>query len=313
MKIVTLGTGGIGGYLAVKLSIAGFKIATIARGVHLAAIRENGLTLNGSDGLEKAYPWIVTDNPSEIGKVDVIIFGVKCGTLEAAAQACKPMLKKETMVVPFLNGVETIERLRAILPEENITNGIAKVSTTIKAPGVIEQTGDFRTFIFAECDNRPSSRIQGLQEAIIKAGAFAPETNDIDKEMWSKFIMFSAISGVTTAGRCTLGEIIRSPSLSKIFQKIILETTMTARAYGINLSDSFERETWARAKALPSNVRASTAVDLEKGLPLEIDWISGAVVRLAKAKDLETPTNEIIHGLLSPFKNGIRDSLSTRH
>ena len=305
MKIATMATGGIGGYLAVKLSNVGFKVSTIARGAHLAAIKENGLILDGPNGYEKANPWLATENPSDIGAVDVIIFGVKCGALEAAAEACKPMLKRETIVVPFLNGVETVERLRKILPEENIANGVAKVSTTIKAPGVIKQTGDFRTFIFAECDNRPSLRIKELQKAIIKAGANAPETIDIDKEMWSKFIMFSAISGATAAGRCTLGQVTKSPSLSKVFQKIISETTATARAYGIDLSSSIEQDIWRRANELPSNVRASTAVDLEKGLPIEVDWISGAVIRLAKAKGLEAPTNETIHGLLSPYKSGL--------
>ena len=304
MKIATMATGGIGGYLAVKLSNAGYKVATIARGAHLAAIKENGLVLDGPCGHEKANPWLATEDPSDIGAVDVIIFGVKCGALETAAKACKPMLKKETIVVPFLNGVETIERLRKILPEENIANGVAKISTTIKAPGVIKQTGEFRTFIFAECNNHPSDRIQKLQKAITNAGAIAPETTDIEKEMWSKFIMFSAISGATAAGRCTLGQVIKSPSLSKVFQRIISETAATARAYGINLSSSIEQDIWARANALPSDVRASTAVDLEKGLPLEVDWISGAVTRLAKAKGLEAPANETIHGLLSPYKNG---------
>ena len=305
MKIATMATGGIGGYLAVKLSIAGYKVATIARGAHLSAIKENGLILDGPNGYEKANPWLATEDPYEIGAVDAIIFAVKCGGLKAAAEACKPMLKKETIVVPFLNGVETIERLQKILPEENIANGVAKVSTTIKAPGVIKQTGDFRTFIFAECNNRPSYRIQKLQRAITKAGAIAPETTDIDKEMWSKFIIFSAISGVTAAGRCTLGQVIKSPPLSKVFQKIISETTATARAYGINLSSSIEQDIWTRASEIPSDVRASTAVDLEKGLPLEVDWISGAVTRLAKAKGLEAPTNETIYGLLSPYKNGL--------
>ena len=82
MKIATMATGGIGGYLAVKLSNAGFKVATIARGAHLAAIKEKGLILDGPNGYEKANPWLATDNPSDIGAVDVIIFGVKCGALE---------------------------------------------------------------------------------------------------------------------------------------------------------------------------------------------------------------------------------------
>ena len=95
---------------------------------------------------------------------------------------------------------------------------------------------------------------------------------------------------------------------TNLFQKIISETTATALAYGVNLSPSIEQDTWTRAKELPKAVRASTAVDLEKGLPLEVDWISGAVVRLAKAKGLEAPANETIHALLTPYKNGFKTS-----
>ena len=95
MKIATMATGGIGGYLAVKLSNAGFKVATIARGAHLAAIKQKGLILDGPNGYEKANPWLATENPSDIGVVDVIIFGVKCGTLKLRLKPANQCLKKK--------------------------------------------------------------------------------------------------------------------------------------------------------------------------------------------------------------------------
>jgi 2-dehydropantoate 2-reductase len=305
MKIATLATGGIGGYLAVKLSLSGHQIATVARGEHLQAIKEKGLALEGPNGRQIVRPWIATDDTTEIGKVDTIILGVKCGDLSAAAKACLPMLGRNTVVIPFLNGVEAVERLLSELPERNVANGLAKVSNTIAAPGIIKQTGDFAQFIFAERNSKPSSRIETLQAAINASGVNAPVTDDIERDVWSKFVLFSAMSGVTAAARCTIGDILASDQLSKLFMQIMVETAEVGRARGIALPAEIEKNTWEMAKSLPANMRASTAIDLEKGRPLEIDWISGSAYRLANEIGIKAPASETIYALLSHYKNGV--------
>jgi 2-dehydropantoate 2-reductase len=108
--------------------------------------------------------------------------------------------------VPFLNGVEASDRLTKIIPQQNVANGMAQVSTTISSPGVITQTGDFNQFVFAERDSQPSERISALQQALADAGVSAPKTDDIERDLWAKFVLFSAVSGVTAAGRCTIAD-----------------------------------------------------------------------------------------------------------
>ena len=304
MRIATVATGGIGGFLAFKLAKAGHQIATIARGSHLGAIVENGLVLDSPAGVEIIRPWIATDDTSQVGEVDAIIFGVKGDGLEAAAKACIPMLGPDTVVVPFLNGVEASDRLIKFLPEQNVANGMAKVSTTIASPGVIKQTGDFNSFTFAERDSRPSDRIDALRSAINETGSSAPPTDDIQRDVWSKFILFSAVSGVTATGRCTIEDIVSIPQLGELFRKVIAETAGIGRALGVSLPDNIEDLTWSTALALPPNMRASTAIDLENGLPLEIDWISGAAARLSTKAGVEAPTNAALYALLLPFRNG---------
>ncbi|MFD1196630.1 ketopantoate reductase family protein [Seohaeicola saemankumensis] len=304
MRIATMATGGIGGFLAVRLAKAGHDVATIARGQHLQAIREKGLTLDGPSGVEVVQPWIATDDPSEVGEVDAIIFGVKGDALESAAKACLPMIGPQTIVVPFLNGVEAADRLLDILPEENVANGMAQVSTTIASPGVIKQTGEFNTFTFAERDSRPSARIDALRKAINDAGSNAPETDDIERDVWSKFVLFSAVSGVTAAGRCTIQDIVTIPQLGELFRRVVAETAAIGRAMGVALSADIEEKTWTTANTLPPAMRASTAIDLEKGLPLEIEWISGAAARLAKKVAIDAPANEALYAILLPHKQG---------
>ena len=304
MKIATVATGGIGGFLAVRLAKVGHQVATIARGDHLQAIKNDGLTLEVSGETHRVEPWIATSNPEEVGEVDVIIFGVKGDALETAAELCLPMIGPGTIVIPFLNGVEASARLSKIIPPENVGNGLAQVSTTISAPGVISQTGEFNRFIFAEQDSRPSARIDALRKAIDEAGSSAPPTDDIERDLWSKFVLFSAVSGVTTAARCTIGDILGNDLLSDLFRDIVSETAALGRARGVALPDKIEDEIWSFASNLPSAMRASTAIDLENGRPLEIEWITGAVCRLSRDSGLDAPVNKTIYALLSPYRFG---------
>jgi 2-dehydropantoate 2-reductase len=304
MKIATMATGGIGGFLAVRLAKAGHDVATIARGEHLAAIRANGLTLEAFDGTVTALPWKATDDPAEVGPVDAIIFGIKANNLDSAAEACRPMLGPDTIVVPFLNGVEAAERLADILPPENVGNGVAYISTTITAPGVIKQTGEFNTFVFAERDSSASPRIEALRAAINEAGSNAPPTKDIDRELWKKFVLFAAVSGVTSAARYTMGNIVGNDALGEVFRTAVAETAALGKARGIDLPETIADDTWATVQQMPPPMRASTAIDLEKGRPLEIDWLSGAVDRLSKAAGLDAPVNRMLWALLLPHRDG---------
>jgi len=304
MKIATMATGGIGGFLAVKLALAGHQVATIARGAHLDAIRANGLTLDGAEGRQTVQPWIATDDPAEVGPVDAIIFGVKGDGLPGAAQACAPMLGPDTVVVPFLNGVEAADRLVALLPAQHIANGVAQISTTIAEPGLIRQVGEFNNFIFAERDSAPSARIDALRQAIEDAGSNAPPTTDIDRVLWSKFVLFAGISGITATARCTVDDIRAHEPLGELFRAVVAETAALGRARGVNLPDSIEADTWRNVQALPDGMRASVAIDLEHGRPLEIEWLAGAAKRLAAESGVEVPMNAALYALLLPYRNG---------
>lgn len=304
MKIATVATGGIGGFLAVKLGLNGHSIATIARGKHLEAILNRGLTLEGPDVQSTLQPWIATDDPAQVGEVDAIIFGVKGDSLEDAARACLPMLGENTVVVPFLNGVEASDRLVEIVPEKHVANGMAQVSTTIASPGVIAQTGEFNQFVFAERDSRKSSRIDALRAALNDAGVGAPETDDIVRDLWSKFVLFSAVSGVTASARCTISDIVKTPELGALFRQVLGETAAIGRALGVALPDDIEVKMWERVQTMPAQMRASTAIDLEHGRPLEIEWISGAAARLSDQTGVDAPINRALYALLKPHKNG---------
>lgn len=301
MRIATMATGGIGGFLAAKLTVGGHEVAAIARGQHLDAIRSSGLRLRTPSGDTVAHPWRVTDAPSEIGPVDAVLFAVKGHGLEEAARACAPLVGPETVVVPFLNGIEATERLAGILDPASVGNGVAYVSTTISTPGEITQTANAAWFIFAERDSRPSDRVDRLRAAFRESGVEARDTQDIDREVWTKFVWFAALSGVTAAGRCRLREVLAHPALTDLFREVARETAALAGATGVRLDQDVVEKILALARSLPSELRASTAVDLEAGRRIETPWINGAVVRLSEAKGLAAPVNRTITALLAPY------------
>jgi 2-dehydropantoate 2-reductase len=236
--------------------------------------------------------------------VDAVIFAVKAKDVELAAQGCLPLLAAETVVIPFLNGVETVERLATVLPLANIANGTAGISTTITAPGTIRQVGSFASFTFAERDSTQSPRIKAVRSAFEGAGLEAPVVDDIDVALWGKFCLFASLSGVTAAGRCTLGEIRRNPQLSRVFQEGIAETAALGRTLGVALPDDIAARIWKTLSDLPEGMRASTAIDLEAGRALEVDWISGAVARLSDAAGLDAPIHRTLNAVLQPWKAG---------
>ncbi|MBT4954992.1 MAG: 2-dehydropantoate 2-reductase, partial [Rhodobacteraceae bacterium] len=242
---------------------------------------------------------------AEIGPVDAIIFGVKAAALDQAAQKCRPMLGEHTVVIPFQNGVTATSDLMGILPNHHIASGVALISTTISEPGVITQTGNAARFLFAERDSLRSARITALQAAFQQAGIAAPETKDITHDLWMKFVLFSAMSGITATARCTVGDILASQALGRLFCQVMEETAMIGRAHGVPLKADCADTLWLRVQDLPSQMRASTAIDLEHGRPLESPWISGSVPKLANQVGLQAPLNAALYALLKPYENGV--------
>ena len=301
MRIATVATGGIGGFLAVRLVRIGLEVACIARGAHLEAIRNRGLRLESSDGIEMVMPWRATSDPVAVGPVDIVILAVKAGDLDKAAALCRPLIGSETVIVPFLNGVETLQRLRRHLPAARIADGVAHVAVTLREPGLIQQTGEFARFLFAFRDDAsPSRKLRDLRLALRKAGLEAPESADIRRDVWTKFIFFAALSGLTAASRCDLGAIRNHPESAALFRDAMAEVDRVGRARGVALAPDVLARQWHLAEAAPAALRASTAIDLAEGRPLETPWINGAVVRLSEAAGFDAPVNRALAALLAP-------------
>ena len=267
-RFAIMGSGAVGGYFGGRLAAAGFDVAFIARGAHLAAIRARGLAIESALGDVRIDPAKATDTPAEVGPVDVVLFATKLWDTESAGAACRPLIGPQTAVISLQNGVEAEARLAAILGPAHVMGGVAQIAAAIAAPGRIEHTGGFANIIFGEIDGRRTARAEALLAALTEAGIGAALADDIVKAIWEKFVFLVGLSGVTGVTRRTIGPIREEPRSRALLTEIVAETAAVARAGGVALDDGVVAERLAFIDGLPAAMTSSMARDLTRGTRL---------------------------------------------
>jgi 2-dehydropantoate 2-reductase len=305
MKIAMMGSGGVGGFFGGRLAHAGYDVSFVARGAHLAALRERGLLIESQAHGDIRVPKVrATDDPAEIGPVDVVIMSVKLWDTEAAIRQMRPMLKTGTAVLSLQNGVIKDDILRRELGEAPVMGGVCYVATTIARPGVILQTGTMQRVVIGEYDGRASERSRTLHEALGKSGANAELSTDVRRAIWEKYAFLVGISATTTAMRTTIGPIRKNLRSRAFLLEIFRETVAVGRAHGIALPADYADACLARADGLPEEMTASMAHDLQRGNRLEVEWLSGGVAQLGAAAGVPTPCNRAVWDILALYAQG---------
>ena len=304
MRIAVMGAGGVGGYFGARLAHAGHDVAFVARGRHLAAMKERGLAITSALGdLRLARP-VATDDPTTLGWFDVVLFAVKLWDTEAAAAAIKPLLAAGGVVIPFQNGVESIERVGAVVGESQVMGGAAYIAARIAEPGVIAHTGTMARLRFGAVVPTQQPVAEALLDACKRAGIDADIVADIRQALWMKFVFLSALSGMTAATRQSIGVIRADPDLRATFEAAMREAWSAGRARGIALPDDFIAGQMAFADGLPAEMKASMLHDLDAGNRLEAPWLSGAVARMAIETGGSAPVNATLYAAVKPFCMG---------
>ncbi|HSA89968.1 MAG TPA: 2-dehydropantoate 2-reductase [Burkholderiales bacterium] len=302
MRILVMGSGGVGGYFGARLAQAGNPVSFIARGRHLEALRSKGLELKSALGDAQLKVRAFQD-PREAGEADVVIFAVKLWDTEGAAEQIRPVAGRG-VVIPFQNGVESIERLARVLGAERVMGGSAYIATRIAAPGVIEHTGTMARLSFGPVMPAQRAAAESFLRACKAAGINAELADDIVRVNWEKFAFLVAVSGTTALARAPLGVVRTDPDLRWMFEQAMRETWTLARRRGVGLADDFVARQMGFLDSLPAEMRASMLHDLEAGNRLEAPWLCGAVARMSAEAGLEAPVNRAIYAALKPFVNG---------
>ncbi|MEP7117820.1 MAG: 2-dehydropantoate 2-reductase [Acidobacteriota bacterium] len=303
MKIVMFGAGGVGGYFGGRLAQAGCDVAFVARGAHLEAIQRDGLRIVSPKGDAHVTTVRASADPAHLGVADVVFLTVKMYDVDAAATSLPPLLGPDTMVVTLQNGVEATDMVARHVGTARTAGGVAYVSAVIDRPGVIKHTA-LDALIVGELDGVLSPRLVALRDAASSAGFAFTASQKIRVDQWSKFARLSVFSGMTGVTRSPVGVLRADPGLFQMLERAVDETLAVGRALGVPLGDDVRRDVFAMYRSMPPQAKSSLLEDLERGKPLELPWLSGAVVRLGAEAGVPTPTHAAIETLLRPFVNG---------
>ncbi|NTV58864.1 MAG: ketopantoate reductase family protein, partial [Deltaproteobacteria bacterium] len=232
MRIAIMGSGGVGGYYGGLLAKAGQEVTFIARGAHLQAIRDKGLHVKSVHGDFTVSPVKATDRPGEIGAVDLVLVATKTYHTEEAAQAIKPLIGDNTVVISLQNGIDAAERIGSAVGMERMLGGATWLSAAIEAPGRIGQYSQFRRIALGELDGRITPRAQAVASAFATTPAVVELVPNIRQMLWTKFVFISAISALGGLTRVSMGEYRHVPEAREVLAQAMAEVAAVAQACG---------------------------------------------------------------------------------
>jgi 2-dehydropantoate 2-reductase len=304
MRIAVVGAGGVGGGFGVALAKAGADVTFIARGAHLAAMKSNGLRIEGGRGETHLVPTQATDDPKTVGPVDYVLFCVKLWDVESAGEHIKPLVGPDTAVIPLQNGIDAPERLLPILGPKAVMGGVAQISASIVEPGVVRQVGTFMRLLFGELDGSPSARGEALFALCKKAGFDAVLSDQIVTELWLKFILLATNASLIALVRQPIGKVRDDPDMQPQFVAAYNEVIAVGKARGVKLPPDALDRMLAFNSGAPPTMKPSMALDLERGNRIELPWLGGKVVELGRQLGVPTPTHSFMYAALKPYVMG---------
>ena len=300
MKFAIIGSGAVGGYYGAKLAHAGHDVTFIARGAHLAAIREHGLAIKSplGDFVARAR---AEDDPGRIPAVDVAIFAVKTYSNAGALPLLKAAVRPGTVALTLQNGVESVDDIAAIVGADAVLGGSTYIATALSRPGLIEQTGTHRRIVFGEVfgdTSRISDRVQRISDAFAGADIVSEPVADARVPIWEKFCYLSPFAAFTGAARQPIGPLWEDPATKRLMIAAFEEVAAVAAAERIALPPGVVSRIVAYVDSIPGSTRSSLLIDLQQGKPIEVEALLGAVVRRAERHHVSAPIMSVLYAVL---------------
>ena len=304
MRIAIVAPGGVGGYFGGLLAKAGEDVVALARGAHLAAIQANGLRVEGPRGDDTARI-TASDDATRLGTADIVLFAVKLFQLEAAVQAAAPLFGPRTLGISLLNGVDGAARARRVLPDATVLDGVAWVSAVIAAPGHIRYVSPMSSMIFGAPQDAAARAMAADFATRCKAAGFGAEmTDNVQVALWDKMVGLSTNAAITSASRLPAGPLYVDADVVAVAEALVAEGVAVARASGVALPENTVATWVQRYKGFPPNMYASMYFDIAKGGPIEVDGLSGHIVREGRRLGVPTPHHAALYAVLKPHAGG---------
>jgi 2-dehydropantoate 2-reductase len=298
VRVLVMGAGAVGGYYGAALAGRGHAVTFVARGEHLRVLRERGLTIRSADGTSVLHPLDAVAEPSDAGEVELALFTVKGYDTEAAARALRPALGPAAAVLTLQNGVESEGRLGAVLGVERVLVGTTLIATSLAEPGVIDQANPVRRIELGEPSGAVTPRVERVAAVFRDAAVEVRVSADIRRAVWEKFVRLAPGATLATACRATIGEARGTPEGAALYRALIAETVAVGQAAGAGLPPDAVDTAVRLIAALPADMRTSMQLDFERRRRVELEDITGAVVRLGRRLGVPTPVYDVLYAIL---------------
>lgn len=299
MRVAVFGSGAVGSYLGSRFVAARAEVHLIARGAHLEALRERGLTLVTPDGITTTSVW-ATDNPATIGPVDLVLFCVKSYDTEAAADRLAPLIGPGTAVLSIQNGIDNEAKIAGRVGAEHVLGAATYILAAIESPGVV-RSGRARLVIGELREGPPSDRVRGIVEVARAGGIDAVASSDIRLAKWEKYVLLVAFSAVTATTQLTVGDIRGSEAASAMLRAIMTEAWTVGRAQGVPLPHDLVDRQHTLVLSQNDDEGSSLRHDLLTGHRMELEALQGTLRRLGRETGIPTPWTDAAYAILQPW------------
>jgi len=299
MRIGIIGLGGVGGFYGGKLARrygpgGEHDILFFCRGAHRDAVRTGGLRVISREGQFVAHPLAATDDPDELGSLDVVLFCVKGYDLAGVAERVRPAIRPDSMLVPLGNGVNNDQVISQALDTGDCLGGCVYISSHIEGPGVVEQTGGSCKLLFGSRTGAMEP-YRGLEALSRQADIDATLTPTILEDVWMKFAFIDPVSGVTSLFACSIGEVLHDPRKRAVLDGMMAEVALLAQAEDVGLPDDVVEQSLGKVRAFPADAKSSMQLDVEAGRRSELDTMLGYVVEEGRRLEVPTPFHETVY------------------
>jgi len=300
MKVVVVGSGGVGGLLAGLLARAGIEVALLARGQTLQTIRTEGLQVTSPLGDFTIRPVAASADPSALGRADVVVVAVKAWQVSEVAPRLLPLLKRESVVIPVQNGVEAADQLQAVLPAGSVVGGICHVQAWLEKPGHVTHVGIPPLLTLGELGGKVSPRLETIAAAFKRAGITMALSSSIRADLWEKLLFVEPLGSVGAVTRVPVDVFRSVPESRAMLVEAMQEVARVAAALGIQVAADAVERSMKRVDSLPAGSIASMHRDFAEGRPSELEQQTGAIVRFATEARTSAPLHSWLRSALLP-------------
>ena len=294
LDIAVHGAGAVGCFYGGMLARVGHRVTLIGRPTHVQAIAAYGLRMQ-TLSFDEQVPLTASTDASALASADLVLFAVKSTDTEAAGEQLRAHLKPGALVLCLQNGVDNAERLRAVLPGVNVTAAVVYVATEMAGPGHLRHHG--RGELVLEPIPADPSRSAAIAQAFTAAGVPTTLSDNVRGALWAKLILNCAYNALSALGRLPYGELVQRPGVLDVIRDVVAECRAVAEADGVNLLDDVDASVQRIPETMPTQ-HSSTAQDLVRGKPSEIDFLNGHVVKRGEALGVPTPANRVLWTLV---------------